>query len=190
MTKKLNTAAITSELAGSGFFRPATERPSEEEPQERTQTPSLPAEKPARKLASTPASSIDSKQSITSASKEDSTGASKHARSQASQQSRKPARRKASGQDGSLSSTLAESSDLADAIYRVVKKPGKEISYVRMTDREKNELSSVLAGIVQNYGYKVTETELIRIAICGLLAEFAETGDDSLLMRVVVELKD
>jgi hypothetical protein len=85
---------------------------------------------------------------------------------------------------------LADSDDLPEGIYRVVKHPGKEIAYVRMTEREKSELTSVLAGIVQDYGYKVSETELIRIAICSLLADHVGRGDEGLLMQVVRELRD
>jgi hypothetical protein len=79
---------------------------------------------------------------------------------------------------------------LADAIYRVVKKTGKHVAYVRTTEREKAELTAVLESIAETHGYKVTETELIRIAICSLLADYAEKGFDSLLMRVVTDLKD
>jgi hypothetical protein len=43
---------------------------------------------------------------------------------------------------------------------------------------------------VRTHGYKVTETELIRIAICSALADYAENGMDSLLMRVIVALRD
>jgi len=79
---------------------------------------------------------------------------------------------------------------LADAIYRVVKKPGKQTSYVRVTEREKSELAAVLAGIADEHGYKVSETELIRIAICAALADYAQNGIDSLLMRVIIALRD
>jgi hypothetical protein len=72
----------------------------------------------------------------------------------------------------------------------VVKKTGKHVAYVRTTEREKSELTAVLDGIAETHGYKVTETELIRIAICSLLADYAEKGSDSLLMRVVTDLKD
>jgi hypothetical protein len=72
----------------------------------------------------------------------------------------------------------------------VVKKPGKQTSYVRVTAREKSELAAVLASIGEDHGYKVTETELIRTAICSALADYAENGMDSLLMRVIVALRD
>jgi hypothetical protein len=72
----------------------------------------------------------------------------------------------------------------------VVKKPGKQTSYVRVTAREKSELAAVLAGISEDHGYKVTETELIRTAICSALADYAENGMDSLLMKVIVALRD
>jgi hypothetical protein len=194
MTKKLNTTAIASELAGSGFFR------SNEAPQEQQNGQQQPpaVRTPARRTASATASEPDSSKASTTdstvdsarASRPASTDDSKQASEQASVTASSLARKHESQQADSLSSMLASSSDLADAIYCVVKRPGKEISYVRMTEREKTELGSVLAGIVQDYGYKVTETELARIAILALLADHAETGDDSLLMRAVVALKD
>ena len=89
-----------------------------------------------------------------------------------------------------MASTLASSTDLVDAIYRVVKKPGKQTAYVRVTEREKSEFAAILADISERHGYKVTETELIRTAICSALADYAENGMESLLMRVIIALRD
>jgi hypothetical protein len=209
MTKKLKVDEITSELAsGSVYFR--TAQPADQ-PNETASTPapgalprthrklapaaditpaSSPASNPDSTADSTPASSRDSSVASPADSSGDSNGASTPDSQQARTLARKQASTSARTPADSLASTLASSGDLADAIYRVVKKTGKHVAYVRTTEREKSELTAVLEGISETHGYKVTETELIRIAICSLLADYAEKGSDSLLMRVVTDLKD
>jgi hypothetical protein len=170
MSKKIQTDELANELAAGSLFFGPNARPvtSDSDETQRGTTPPIDAtpRRTARKAASSPAS--------TSASTPDST----------------PASPRASTHADSLASTLASSGDLVEAIYRVVKKKGKYVAYVRTTEREKSELTAVLDDINETHGYKVTETELIRIAICSLLADYAEKGSDSLLMRVVTELKD
>jgi hypothetical protein len=199
MSKKIATDDIASQLAsGSVFFRPAAPA---QEPDETSAPPVVPV-RPARRVASSRASNSDStfdsnlasapasSRDSSTASSPDSSGDSSRASAADNEQARKQASTVASPLADSLASTLASSGDLADAIYRVVKKTGKHVAYVRTTEREKAELTAVLDGISETHGYKVTETELIRIAICSLLADYAEKGSDSLLMRVVTDLKD
>jgi hypothetical protein len=212
MSKKINTDDIANDLAGSLFFgknaRPVTSDSDE------TQTSTTPLDASPRRTArrqaisptSTPASSRDSDHASTRASTPDSTPASSRASTsdskpaslpdstaasgQARTRASRPASPQASTATDSLAHELATSSDLVDAIYRVVKKPGKQTNYVRVTTREKAELAAVLTNISEDHGYKVTETELIRTAICSALADYAENGMDSLLMRVIVALRD
>jgi len=205
MSKKIATDDIASQLAsGSVFFRSAQPAP---EPDETPATPppavpvrttrraaSYRASNPDSSLvsspASTPASTRDSSIASPTTSSPDGPSGSDRASTPDSEQARTQASRADSTSADSLASTLASSGDLTDAIYRVVKKTGKHVAYVRTTEREKSELTAVLDGIAETHGYKVTETELIRIAICSLLADYAEKGSDSLLMRVVTDLKD
>jgi hypothetical protein len=193
MSKKIATDDIASQLAsGSVFFRPAA--PAQEPDETPAPPPPVVPVRPARRVASSrasnPDSTADSNLASASASTPDSSRDSSTASTTDSEQARKQASTIASPSADSLASTLASSGDLADAIYRVVKKTGKHVAYVRTTEREKSELTAVLGGIAETHGYKVTETELIRIAICSLLADYAEKGSDSLLMRVVTDLKD
>ena len=185
MTKKLAVEGITSELAsGSVFFQQIGTDSSEDDP-------SL---EQADRLASAPESVLENLHASALASTAASTAASSEEHlslgPDKSMLASTPARMGASTSASSLARMLADSDDLPEGIYRVVKHPGKEIAYVRMTEREKSELTSVLAGIVQDYGYKVSETELIRIAICSLLADHVGRGDEGLLMQVVRELRD
>jgi hypothetical protein len=201
MSKKIATDDIASQLAtGSVFFRPAqpTQEPDETPATPPPVIPVRPVRRVASSRASNPDSTMDSNLASTPdsslASTADSSGDSSKASTPDSKQARTLARKQASTSArtpaDSLASTLASSGDLADAIYRVVKKTGKHVAYVRTTEREKSELTAVLESIAEAHGYKVTETELIRIAICSLLADYAEKGSDSLLMRVVTDLKD
>ena len=155
---------------------------------------SAPASTPDSNRASTTDSTPDSDSASTLASRTDSsnasTRASRPAIKQASAIARKQASPKASTQSDSLARALASSGDLVDAIYRVVKRPGKEVSYVRLTEREKSELNTLVSELDREHSYTVTGTEIIRIAICNLLADYAEHGTESLLMRVIVDLKD
>jgi hypothetical protein len=186
MSKKIQTDEIANELAnGSLFFGPHA-RPVTSDSDETHDSTTPPARPVSRRTMPTIASSSASAPASTS----DSSPASSQASTPAISRDSNSASTTASEQARKLASTLASSADLADAIYRVVKKTGKHVAYVRTTEREKAGLTAVLDSIAENHGYKVTETELIRIAICSLLADYAEKGSDSLLMRVVTDLKD
>jgi hypothetical protein len=68
-----------------------------------------------------------------------------------------------------------------------VKKSGKEVSFVRLTQDEKNEL----ADIVYTYkrqGVKTTENEINRIAINFLLEDYKHNGEASVLVKVIEAL--
>jgi hypothetical protein len=214
MSKKIHTDELANELAAGSLFFGPNARPvtSDSDETQGSTTPPIDAtlrrtaHRQAISSASTPASSPDSDRASTRASTPDSTLASSRASTsdsssaspsdstvasgQARTRASRPASPQASTPTDSLAHELATSGDLVDTIYRVVKKPGKQTSYVRVTAREKSELAAVLASIGEDHGYKVTETELIRTAICSALADYAENGMDSLLMRVIVALRD
>jgi hypothetical protein len=92
----------------------------------------------------------------------------------------KPASRQAS----ELASVLASSTELIETIRKTVKVPGKEVSFVRLTAREKGEL----ADIVYTYkrrGKKTTENEINRIAVNLVLEDYKAHGEASILARVI-----
>jgi hypothetical protein len=171
MSKKIDTTSIAKELAEGSLFFGKNARPVSSVSDETEQSPTpLPTRRRTQPSASSPASTGDSTRDSSQASSSASTPDSKLAIE--------------------LSSTLASSGDLADAIYRVVKKSGKQPSFVRLTEREKAELTDVLTHISETHGYKVSETELMRIAVLAALADYAQHGIDSLLMRVIIALRD
>ncbi|HEY8311262.1 MAG TPA: hypothetical protein VIG47_11935 [Gemmatimonadaceae bacterium] len=85
-------------------------------------------------------------------------------------------------------STLASESDHVDAIRKVVKRPGKEVVYVRLTPEEKGQLADVVYTY-KRQGVRTSDNELGRIAINGLLADYQENGEGSLLAKVLAALE-
>jgi len=92
-------------------------------------------------------------------------------------------------QDEQLASTLASNgAGDVEAIRRVVKAPGREVSFVRLTPVEKEELAEVVYTFKRR-GVKTTENEINRIAINALLADYRTNGERSTLARVLAALQ-
>jgi len=82
-------------------------------------------------------------------------------------------------------STLAsQHDDVIEAIRKIVKTPGKEVSFVRLTPEEKSRL----ADIVYTYkrqGKKTSENEVNRIAVNFILEDYDANGENSILANVI-----
>lgn len=74
-----------------------------------------------------------------------------------------------------------------EAIRQVIKVPGREVSYVRLTPEEKAQLSDIVYTY-KRQGQKTSENELNRIAINYLLLDYHEHGEQSVLARVLAAL--
>jgi len=74
-----------------------------------------------------------------------------------------------------------------EAIRQVIKVPGREVSYVRVTPEEKAQLSDIVYTY-KRQGQKTSENELNRIAINYLLLDYHEHGEQSVLARVLAAL--
>ncbi len=85
-------------------------------------------------------------------------------------------------------STIAIESDRVEAIRKVVKRPGKEVVYVRLTTEEKGQLADVVYTY-KRQGVRTSDNELGRIAINGLLSDYQENGEESLLAKVLAALE-
>jgi hypothetical protein len=70
------------------------------------------------------------------------------------------------------------------ASRQALKTIGKEIYYLRITPAEKQHLSEVIHALSER-GIRTSATEVGRIALNSLLAEYAAHGDDSVLVRVL-----
>ncbi len=75
-----------------------------------------------------------------------------------------------------------------EAIRQVVKTPGREVSFVRLSPGEKGELADVVYTY-KRQGLKTTETEINRIAINSLLADYRTNGEQSVLAKVLAALR-
>jgi hypothetical protein len=84
-------------------------------------------------------------------------------------------------------STLTDTIEAVEAIRKTVKRPGKEVVYVRLTPEEKAHLADVVYTY-RRQGIRTSDNELGRIAINGLLADFQEHGEHSLLAQVLAAL--
>ncbi len=98
-----------------------------------------------------------------------------------SKQQSKPDSTAASKQASTLANYPA---DLIDAIRKVVKAPGREVSFVRLTPGEKAELAEVVYTYKRK-GYRTSENEINRIAVNFILEDYRSNGEDSILARVL-----
>lgn len=99
-----------------------------------------------------------------------------------------PASTRASNHASKRASTQNEEPQVVEAIRKVVKRPGKEVVYVRLTPEEKSQLADVVYTY-KRQGIRTSDNELGRIAINGLLADYHEHGEQSLLAKVLAALE-
>lgn len=98
-------------------------------------------------------------------------------------------RQQASNSASTLASVSAsENEGRIQAIRRVVKTPGREVSFVRLSPEEKGELAD-LVHAYKRQGFKTTENEINRIAINALLADYRARGEESILAKVLAALR-
>ncbi len=99
-----------------------------------------------------------------------------------------PTRQQTKKGPSQIASTLASyQQELIETIRRTVKKGGRIVSFVRLTQTEKDQL----ADIVYTYkrrGMKTTENEINRIAINFLLEDYKRNGEESMLVKVIEAL--
>jgi hypothetical protein len=87
-----------------------------------------------------------------------------------------------------LASMLAGAeSETIDAIRKVVKTQGREVSFIRLTPEEKAQVSDIVYTY-KRQGQKTTENQINRIAINYLLHDYHEHGEQSVLARVLASL--
>lgn len=86
------------------------------------------------------------------------------------------------------SGIAANDEEVVESIRQVIKVPGREVSFVRLTAEEKARLSDIVYTY-KRQGQKTSETEINRIAINYLLLDFHEHGEQSVLARVLAALR-
>src|SRR5262249_38984516 len=76
---------------------------------------------------------------------------------------------------------------LIETIRKAVKRLGKEATFCRFTQEEKNTLSDVIYTYKRS-GTRTSENEVIRIAVNWLLENYQSYGQNSVLAQVLEKL--
>lgn len=99
-------------------------------------------------------------------------------------------RKRSSEHASKHASTLANSDyvEFVSEIRRAVKVPGKEVTYVRLTPQEKQQLADVVYTY-KRQGRRTSENEIGRIAINFLMADYRANGGNSMLAKVLEALQ-
>jgi hypothetical protein len=120
------------------------------------------------------------------AEESDSKPVSTRVRTRASKQSIK----RASQIDSLLASKPADSAEtMVRSIRRVVRTPGREVSFVRLTPDEKAQLADLVYAFKRR-GQKTSETEITRIAVNFILEDYRANTETSILERVLEALRE
>jgi hypothetical protein len=87
-----------------------------------------------------------------------------------------------------LASTLANKTAI-EAIRKSVKHPGKEVTFVRLTNKEKEQLGDIVYTY-KKQGIKTSENEIARIGLNQLVEDYKTNGQNSTLAKVLKALND
>ena len=89
-------------------------------------------------------------------------------------------------QASSIASMIA-STDIISVVRKAVRQTGKEVSFVRLTPEEKQQLSDIVYTY-KRQGVKTSENEINRIAVNYLLEDYRANGENSVLQKVIEAL--
>ena len=78
--------------------------------------------------------------------------------------------------------------DLIEVIRKRVKATGKEVSYVRVTTEEKEDIVDI-EYTLRRQKVATSENEIYRIALSYLLEDYKASGEQSVLARVLAALR-
>jgi hypothetical protein len=87
-----------------------------------------------------------------------------------------------------VASTLANKTAI-EAIRKSVKHPGKEVTFVRLTIEEKEQLGDIVYTY-KKQGIKTSENEIARIGLNQLIEDYKTNGQNSTLAKVLKALND
>jgi hypothetical protein len=107
-----------------------------------------------------------------------------------------PAIIKPNKQEGNVDSMKASAVDsmlanktAIEAIRKSVKHPGKEVTFVRLTNKEKGQLGDIVYTY-KKQGIKTSENEIARIGLNQLIEDYKTNGQNSTLAKVLKALND
>ena len=76
-----------------------------------------------------------------------------------------------------------------EAVRRIVKVVGREVSFCRVSPEEKAQLAEIVYTYKRR-GVRTSENEINRIALNAILLDYATNGEQSLLARTIAALHD
>jgi predicted RNase H-like nuclease len=95
---------------------------------------------------------------------------------------------KASKQASTIASKLASNhEELVENIRKTVRHKGKEVTFVRLSPEEKDQLGDMIYTF-KRQGTKTTENEIVRIGLNYLIADYQANGEASVLAAVIAAL--
>lgn len=169
MKKKLNEIGIANELSGSSvYFKPAVAQDAEEtaEPKPRKRTPSV-RKPPAETGIAAPDKGLG-EQSLTV-------------------QTMSPPLGELTRPTAGVALPTVIQDQGIEAIRKAVKRLGKEASFCRFTQEEKNALADIIYTYKRS-GVRTSENEVVRIAINWLIENYHADGQKSVLAQVLDRL--
>ena len=167
MRSKLNEAGMQSELSGSAFFAQAAKPATSLSP---PPIATAPKATPDIKRATNPPTSP---QAWSEPLPTPATPGQTHNKKQ-----------KTSHQASMLASN---DNSVIEQLRKAVKKIGKEVTFVRLTLEEKQQLQDVVYTY-RRQGVRTSDNEISRIAINSLIADYHANGENSILARVISAL--
>jgi len=101
----------------------------------------------------------------------------------------KQTRKEVSHKDSKIASMIDSTTSsyqrkIIETIRKAVKMPGKEVSFIRLTREEKDQLTEIVYTY-KRQGKKTSENEINRIALNFLLQDYKANGNDSILAKVI-----
>jgi hypothetical protein len=96
---------------------------------------------------------------------------------------------KVASKKASIPASVLAHNESIEAIRKSVKHPGKEVTFVRLTQEEKAQLGDIVYTY-KKQGIKTSENEIARIGLNQLIEDYNAHGQNSILAKVIKALND
>jgi hypothetical protein len=96
---------------------------------------------------------------------------------------------KVASKKASIPASVLADTEAIEAIRKSVKHPGKEVTFVRLTQKEKAKLGDIVYTY-KKQGIKTSENEIARIGLNHLIEDYNANGQNSILAMVLKALND
>jgi hypothetical protein len=96
---------------------------------------------------------------------------------------------KVASKKASIPASVLAYNESIEVIRKSVKHPGKEVTFVRLTQEEKAQLGDIVYTY-KKQGIKTSENEIARIGLNQLIEDYNANGQNSILAKVIKALND